>query len=179
MSTFLKKHGPDFAQHIINLNWSIKEKNIQLEFQINKRLGSGWNVDPLFSSDWSKNWGLWNKDVFEAFFQLRQDPTDVKAPYLEIQVSPLNQPFALIITEPRQTFFAPNTLHYKSEVEAKDKLWEGKIELSLPDELKGNLLYGSFFSCLSQDPREYYALVPNPETTADFHRPELFLKLDN
>lgn len=178
MQAYLKKHGPAFSGHSIKVNWERKLRSVVIEFQIQKRTGPAWNTDSIFSSDWSKNWGLWNKDVFEAFLQLRTHVNDLKAPYLEIQVSPLNQPFALIITEPRKTFFAPKNLDYKTSVEVTDKFWTGKMELVLPDELQGTELFGGFFSCLAQEPREYFALDPNPEANPDFHRPELFLRLD-
>ena len=45
------------------------------------------------------NWKLWEWDVVEAFLQLRSDEEDKNAPYLEIQVSPLNQRLLLIITK--------------------------------------------------------------------------------
>lgn len=178
MQAYLKKHGSTFANHIIKVNWERKLNSVMIDFQIQKRTGPAWNTDPVFSQDWAKNWGLWNKDVFEAFLQLRSHANDLAAPYLEIQVSPLNQPFALVITEPRKTFFAPKVLNYKTQVQTEAKLWAGKMDIELPNDLSGPQLYGGFFSCLSQEPREYYALEPNPEANPDFHRPELFLRLD-
>lgn len=178
MNAYLKKHGPGFAGHSIKVNWQRTNREVTIDFQVQKRSKEPWNSDPLFTDDWHKNWGLWNKDVIEAFLQLRKDPSDVKAPYLEFQISPLNQPFALIITEPRKTFFAPPILVFTSESTTTDKVWQGQIKVELPAELKGDLLYGGFFSCLSHEPREFYALEPNPETNPDFHRPELFLALD-
>ena len=178
MQAYLKKHTPSFSNHSIKINWSYSERIVVIDFQIQKRIGPSWQVDSTFSEDWLKNWGLWNKDVFEAFLQLRHDASDTTAPYLEIQVSPLNQPFALIITEPRKTYLPPKELLYKTEVTLTDKLWVGKMELTLPDELVGTSLYGGFFACLATEPREFYALQPNPEVNPDFHRPELFLPLD-
>lgn len=178
MQAFLKKHGPAFSNHNLKVNWLREDRKVTIEFQVQKRTGPAWQTDPVFTTDWSKNWGLWNKDVLEAFLQLRQDENDLKAPYLEIQVSPLNQPFALIITEPRKTFFPPKKLDFSHEVSLADKMWTGKMTVTLPEELKGDLLYGGFYSCLASEPREFYALEPNPEQNPDFHRPELFLRLD-
>src|SRR5690606_8395580 len=104
-------------------------------------------------------------DVVEAFIQLREHPEDLGAPYLEVQVSPLNQPFALIVTEPRKTFFAPKSLEFKHEVKVEERSWSSTLEVMIPDALKGELLYGGFFSILSQEPREFYALGPNAEAT--------------
>ena len=103
MQAYLKKHGPSFQGHSMKINWERSGRAITIEFQIQKRLGASWQSVANFSSDYSKNWGLWNKDVIEAFLQLRTDENDLAAPYLEIQVSPLKQPFALIIKEPRKT----------------------------------------------------------------------------
>lgn len=178
MQAYLKKHGPTFSGHSIKVQWQRSERNVTIEFQIQKRIGPAWQTDEFYTYEWSKNWGLWNKDVFEAFLQLRKDASDVKAPYLEIQVSPLNQPFALVITEPRNVFFAPKSLTYKTEVTLTDKIWTGKMSVTLPEELSGVKLYGGFFSCLATEPREFYALEPNPESNPDFHRPELFFNLD-
>lgn len=178
MQAYLKKHGPSFQGHSIKINWQRSERHIVIDFHIQKRMAEAWESDPQFGSDYTKNWGLWNKDVIESFLQLRKNPEDVKAPYLEIQLSPLNQPFALMIVEPRKTFHAPETLDFKTSVELMDKLWSGKMEVVLPKSMEGDLLYGGFFSCLGADAREFYALEPNPEASPDFHRPELFLRLD-
>ncbi len=178
MQAYLKKHGSSFSGHSIKVNWQRSDRSVVIEFQIQKRLGPTWQSDEIYTTDWSKNWGLWNKDVFEAFLQLRKDESELTAPYLEIQVSPLNQPFALVITEPRKTFFAPKILDFKTEVSVTEKFWTGKMEVILPEEIQGGNLYGGFYSCLATEPREFYALEPNREMNPDFHRPELFLRLD-
>jgi len=178
MQAFLKKHGQDFPRHSLKVEWSRTDRLITGVFFVQKRYKEEWSFADQFSSDFSKNWGLWNHDVVEGFFQLRQHQADVKAPYLEWQVSPKNQPFALVITEPRQHYFSPQQLSFKHEVELADKTWITRFEVELPPELKGHQLYGGFFSCLEQNPREFYALNPNSEDKPDFHRPELFLPLD-
>lgn len=178
MQVYLKKHGAGFSGHSIKINFSRVDRLVTIDFEVKKRVSAAWQTDSVFTQDWSKNWGLWNKDVVEAFLQLRESDTDLNAPYLEIQVSPLNQPFALIITEPRKTFFPPATLSFSSSSSVEGKIWTGKMEVTLPAELKGTKLYGGFFSILSSDPKEYYALELNPESNPDFHRPEFFLALD-
>jgi hypothetical protein len=179
MQAYLKKHDPSFSNHRIKVDWQRNERFITIEFLVQKRLGPEWQSDHSFSTDWSKNWGLWNNDVVEAFLQLRGVESDITAPYLEVQVSPLNQPFALIITEPRKVYSPPKQLSFKSEVSLEKKTWSVKMELELPEELKGEHLFGGFYSCLATGPREYYALELNPEANPDFHRPELFLNLDH
>ena len=177
MQAYLKKHGPDVAAHTVKIEWEFSSNEVTIHFTAQKRTSRPWLADETKTDDWSKNWGLWNADVVEAFLQLRADEKDLKAPYLEIQVSPLNQPFALIITEPRKTFFPPKTLDFSHEVLVDGKSWKSTLKVKLPDELKGSMLYGGFFACLDHEPREFFALEPNPENNPDFHRPELFLKL--
>ena len=177
MRAYLKKHGTGHAGHGLKVEWEIKDLEISIQFTVSKRSSNAWLSDPVFTHDFSKNWGLWNKDVVEAFLQLRISPDDHTAPYLEFQLSPLNQPFALIITEPRKTFHSPKILDVLHEVIVDGKTWTSTVKLTLPSELKGIYLYGGFFACLENGPREFYALAPNPESIADFHRPELFLPL--
>ena|SRR5690606_7045986 len=178
MQAYLKKHGPDHAGHMIKVEWSLSGRDISLKFTVTKRGKSSWCSDEKFSSEWKDNWGLWNTDVVESFLQLRKNPEDLKAPYLEVQVSPLNQPFALVIVEPRKTFHPPESLTYTHSVTLTDKVWETIINVTLPPEITGDVLYGSFFSCLGEGEREFYALEINPEENPDFHRPELFQKLE-
>lgn len=177
MQAFLKKHGSGAAAHSVKVSWDIQGPVVTLQYTVQKRTSKPWLSDPVYTHDWSKNWGLWNKDVVEAFLQLRTHPEDVMAPYLEIQVSPLNQPFALLITEPRKIYHAPRDLDFIHEATCEGRLLTATLRVTLPSELKGTLLYGGFFACLEQDPREFFALEPNPEQNPDFHRPELFLPL--
>lgn len=155
-------------------------RQVSIDFSVTKRSNTPWVTDTSFGEDWNKNWGLWNKDVVEAFLQLRADPLDLRAPYLEVQVSPLGQPFALLIVEPRKTFHPPaSDLVFTSHVTLEQRVWTAHMEITLPAELRGDLLYGGFFSCLLEGNREYYALELNPEEKPDFHRPELFQVLDH
>jgi hypothetical protein len=177
MQVYLKKHAPGVAVHSIKVEWSFQNSEFLCSFTVQKRDGSSWLSNESLTNDWSKNWGLWKTDVVEAFLQLRRSPEDLKAPYLELQVSPLNQPFALVITEPRKTFAPPKKLDFTHEVRLEGRSWRVDFKVTLPEELVGSEIYGGFFACLDQDPREYYALEPNPEINPDFHRPEFFLPL--
>lgn len=179
MQAFLKKHSPGTSYHGIKVAWKRSDRQVEIDFTVSKRSSTPWVTDTSFGDDWNKNWGLWNKDVVEAFLQLRSDPMDTRAPYLEVQVSPLGQPFALLIVEPRKSFHPPAAdLVFTNQVTLEQRLWTCHMEITLPSDLKGDLLYGGFFSCLLEGQREFYALEPNPEDKPDFHRPELFLSLD-
>lgn len=178
MQAFLKKHAPSHAHHTVKINWQRADREVVLEFQVNKRDSSSWLADEKYTQDYKENWGLWEQDVVEGFLQLRSHPDDVNAPYLEVQVSPLNQPFALVIIEPRKTFHPPQKLSFTHEVQVENRSWRAVMKIQLPDDLKGESLYGGFFACLGHEPREFFALEPNPEPNPDFHRPELFIGLD-
>jgi hypothetical protein len=178
MQLFLKKHGPGPAYHSVKVDYQLQGNDLSMNFSVQKRTGDAWASDSGFTSDWKKNWGLWNKDVVEVFLQLRNHSDEVNAPYLELQVSPLNQPFALIITEPRKVFFPPEKLEMTHQTDLKDRLWNTQLNVKLPNELRGQMVYGGFFSCLEATPREYYALFPNSEEKPDFHRPDLFVCLN-
>lgn len=179
MQAFLKKHGTGPAFHGLKVAWKRTDRKLEIDFTVTKRDSSKWVTDASFGSDWNHNWELWNKDVVEAFLQLRSHPDDTRAPYLEVQVSPLGQPFALLIVEPRKVFHPPAPdLVFTNSVTLEGKVWTTHMEITLPSELKGEHLYGGFFSCLLEGKREYYALEPNPEDRPDFHRPDLFVALD-
>lgn len=177
MQAYLKKHGNTVSGHTVKVNWELQGSEIIIEFTATKRTGQPWLADETKTDDWAKNWGLWNTDVLECFLQLRSHSTELQAPYLEVQVSPLNQPFALIITKPRETFFTPKVLDFSHNSSVEGKVWRASMRIKFPADLKGHLLYGGFFACLDQGPREFYALEPNAEAQPDFHRPDLFLSL--
>lgn len=139
--------------------------------------GKEWHVDRRFGTDARKNWELWNFDVVETFLQPRQDVRDQSAPYLELQLSPLNQPLALMILKPRVSFYTPLQLDLRHDVTLGPGRWLSRVRIELPRELQTGPLYGGLFACLGQGPRSYLSLNPNPEERPDFHRPELFVKL--
>jgi hypothetical protein len=178
MQAFLKKHGTGVGENRVKVSWAqASEREISVIFEVQKRHSRTWYGDSKFGENYKENWGLWNFDVVEAFLQFRKTEDELNAPYLEVQVSPLNQPFALVITEPRKVFHAPEKLSMTTAVELDEKNWKAEFKIIVPDELNGKLLYGGFFACLGNGPREFYALEPNNEAAPDFHRPDLFLPL--
>lgn len=178
MQAFLKKHGTGVGENRVKVSWEqVSASEISIIFEVQKRHSRTWYGDSKFGDNYKENWGLWNFDVVEAFLQFRKNENDLTAPYLEVQVSPLNQPFALVITEPRKVFHAPENLVMHTHVELDEKNWKAEFKVTLPQEIQGTHLYGGFFACLGNGPREFYALEPNTEAAPDFHRPDLFLPL--
>src|SRR5690606_33752357 len=83
----------------VEVDYFIKRNKLTAKFQASSNL-ENWNHSPLFSKNYYKNWRLWDYDVFEIFLQFRKEKEQESAPYIELQVSPLNQKFALITYRP-------------------------------------------------------------------------------
>ncbi len=167
----LKPHHKNaFSNAEIEVEWNIYNNQIDFLFKVTGYCD--FNTKDSFSNDYSKNSGLWDYDVVEVFISRSN-----RAPYLELQCSPLNQPFALVVEIPRLKTKFPNKLDTNFEIISK-KPWVTSISIPLSDiPGSGNILYGNCFSCLGSDKtRSYYALHINNEDLPDFHRPELFIE---
>lgn len=140
-----------------------------------------WHTQAQMGEDYRKNWLLWESDVLETFLQLRRHEEDFSAPYLELQVSPLNQPLALVIQKPRESFYTPLRLSFQSRCQLSEtetqKQWTLEAQVSLPEELQGVSLWGGVFACLRAQEREYHALEPWAPAPANFHLPQYFQRL--
>ncbi len=145
----------------------VENSNLIVEYNIQAKLD--WNCSNSFSSDYFKNWGLWDFDVFEIFVQ---DKNQSQTHYTEFQVSPLNQCFCLEIVRPREIFFTPLEKEFYSEVELNDNKWSGKLIIPVS---KNSDLYIGVFSMLGIN-KEFFSNNPN-QGKPDFHRPELFMRL--
>lgn len=117
-----------------------------------------------------KNWGFWEEDVIEIFIRRKGEKA-----YLEAQISPSSLGFQLIIEKPRELFYTPLFETVKTTSSFNGKKWQGT--LTIPQGLipgSGSEFEGGIFAILG-NPREHYALNPNPEKSPDYHRPELFI----
>lgn len=137
------------------------------------------NIEKSFLADSYKNEGLWNFDVAEVFIQKRDksDNSGVFGPYLELQVSPLNQQFAYLITRPREEFAFPESLNsFKSRAQIIDGGFSAEIMIHDSDiPGVGDSVFVNLFACLgAKEKRCYFALNINNDTNADYHKPELF-----
>lgn len=125
-------------------------------------------------TDEYKNWGLWERDVFEVFLT-RQSEGDL--PYLELQVSPLNQKFALIIDKPRKDWRYPQVCPFESVTEISGGVWKSAFRIpinNIPGESK--LIRGNLHGIIGEG-RNHFSLNENKEAAPDFHRPDLFVEL--
>ena len=120
--------------------------------------------------------GLWETDVFEVFLSEALTEDDVaKAPYLEFQVSPLGQFFALRVLEPRKRFDSTARLPVSVRSEQQGSLWKAEIEIPWKE---NQPLFGNLYAILgAPEAREYWSAFTPPQKTPDFHVPSQFRKL--
>lgn len=168
----LNLHNSCSSRHNVALTWKLTNNSICFDFVI---MNYTPNQNIEFSKNYKENWGLWDTDVAEVFIK-----KDDSSEYLELQSSPLNQPFALMIEVPREKYYSPDKLDFKISNIIKEYEWNSCIEISL-DSIPGNskTIVGNCFVCLgNKDNREYFALNINLDKAPDFHKPELFVELE-
>lgn len=119
-----------------------------------------------------ENWGLWEYDVVEIFLSRHEKGL----PYLEVQVSPLEQLFALEVLEPRKKFHYPSSSNIECRCQIEAKRWIAKIVIPL-SMIPGSSekLIGNLHSCLGEGKRGYFGQFLSDKV--DFHRPEFFSQI--
>jgi hypothetical protein len=167
--------------HLVRVSLEQACDKFLVEFIVEKKGLDPWHILKSTSCDHYGNWGLWEGDVVEVFIQGREDAEALLAPYLELNVSPNGHRFALVVQKPRQTFYTPIQLDFKSVVchttHDGGELWKTSINFDLPEQIKGKLFI-NFNCCLKcSGETEYYGLNLANTGKADFHRPEVFLPL--
>ena len=141
---------------------------LNIEFEHNYELAP--HVSEKFGHEY-QNWGLWDYDVFEVFLTRSESS---KLPYLEIQVSPLNQKFALLINKPRENTEYPKSCPFQAKNEFSGDLWKSSISIDIQDiPGESETINGNIHAILGT-PRNYFSMNVNPEEAPDFHRPEYF-----
>jgi hypothetical protein len=158
----------------IFLTYTISNHIITSSFEVINP-NNDWNPAKSFFSDdthsFRKNWGLWDHDVVEFFIENNETKE-----YLEFQLSIDKKPFALIIKKPRELYYSPLELNFKTDVNTSQDSTIFDIQLNLP--WNSGTYRGNFFCCLGpKDQRGHYALNINTDGTPDFHRPDLFKKI--
>lgn len=171
MSKKLKLHKLCASNHKVLVDWKLEGEYVHFDFEVRNYTP---HQNKEFGNDYKENWGLWNTDVVEVFIK-RNDSQD----YLEVQTSPLNQPFGLIIEEPRVKWHIPKVLDLAVSNITLAGIWKSTLSIGL-NFIPGtsNHFIGNCFACLGrEESREYFALNINTEKTPDFHRPELFVEI--
>lgn len=126
------------------------------------------------------NWGLWeHNDVVEVFFQPRPTQAQWDLPYSEWQVSPLGTGFALEIIRPRVQYYCPLRTAWNAVTSLQENSW--RTELLIPwDQARAPYLGLGLFACLGpKTKRHYFSHLPDQQPPANFHRPELFMTLED
>lgn len=147
----------------------VRDGKVSIQFEI--ELSRPYTSDK-FNHEF-ENWGLWEYDVFEAFLTRSEN----NLPYLEIQVSPLNQNFALTIEEPRNKTEYPKSMPFGSKSSLEGNVWKGEMTIPLENiPGDGKILKGNLHAILGQR-RDHFSLNLNRGDAPDFHRPEYFKDL--
>lgn len=162
------------------VRWQLTPEGwFEATFEVRLPPGAVWNVDPAYSrTDYRENWGLWEHDVMELFLQPRPFPDVASGPYLELQMSPLGQPFALVVEEPARRYGAPATLAFLRENVRDEGFWRVRVAVQVPGYVPGAPLFGNLTACLGPArARTYWGLTLNEDGEVDFHRPKEFVQL--
>ena len=142
-------------------------------FHINFHFQGKTHTHTKFSQTGYDNWGLWEYDVLELFL------TRNHSHYLELQISPLKQTFALLVIEPRKTYEKIERLDLAFQVEHSANLFRVCADLAVSD-IPGSSqhIQGNVHACLGpSDKRCFLGTNINSEEKVNFHRPDLFIPL--
>jgi len=168
------------AQYTVEVAIELRpsDKNLAIEFMVTS-FSYPWNINDRFHTDSRKNWGLWEHDVVEVFWQNRTFPDEINHPYLEWQIAPNNKHFFLEISRPRLVYATP--LKYPITCNSR---FIGKnqwlAEFFIPTDLYAHFPYhhlGLFAFLGPKNSRQFFALQGQPTLKPNFHRPENFLPL--
>ena len=171
---------PLAARPAVQARWQLTPEGwFEATFVVAPAPGAAWNVNPAYSrTDYRENWGLWEYDVVELFLQPRPHPDVASGPYLELELSPLGQPFALLIEEPARRYAAPDTLAFLRENSLTETAWRVRVAVQVPGYAPGAPLFGNLTACLGPaGARSYWGLTLNEDGEVDFHRPAEFVQL--
>jgi len=165
---------------VVSVDYQVTNKQVSIQFKV---LTPQVHVSDEFTKEGFANHGLWNFDVVEVFIQKRETSSPaselITGDYLEIQCSPMNQKFALLVKKPRIEVEPIEALGTQfSAIEIPGGF---EVEFTIPiTDIPGDGadVYTNFCVCLgASDKRCYYALNINTEGKADFHRPDLFINI--
>jgi hypothetical protein len=164
----------------VQVDWKLDAAGwLEATFLVALPPGATWHTDLSFSTtEYARNWGLWQHDVVELFVQARPFAEAATTPYYELQLSPLGQPFALRIEAPRRRYGPPPALAYTKETSRDAAHWRTRLAVQVPGYQPGAPLFGNLTACLGPaDRRCYFALAASTSEAPDFHRPHEFVQL--
>ncbi len=139
------------------------------------------DIDEQFSLD-QERYGLWDRDVCEAFIRSPIEPHDKH--YREFEVAPTGQWCDLIIDrlQMKADWQWRSGMRTAAAISASEKVW--RVVMAIPFETfgcrpeSGDIWHGNLFrvSRLNRE-RQYLALSPTYTETPNFHVAERFLPL--
>lgn len=157
---------------IVEVAFAVSKNQVIVDFEITcEKL----HTNDSFNISGFDNEGLWNFDVAEVFIQ----GSGSSKHYLELQVSPLNQKFALNVLKSRKVTEKITDLSSDISSKLTSKGFSAKFIINASD-IPGDIsqLRAGFFACLGRPGnRSYYALNINNDSFPDYHRPELFIEI--
>lgn len=156
----------------MSLDYNISNNSVNIHFEV---IADYLCINDDFSFDRYDNEGLWDFDVVEVFISRSLN----NLPYLELQVSPIGQKFALFIDEPRKK--TRKVIDITVDIATELTTYGFKASFSIPKNLipgDSNEIFANFFACLGdKEERSYFAFNVNNGTNPDYHLPKLFKKI--
>lgn len=137
---------------------------------------SDLNLNEEFSRASWVNMGLWEFDVVEVFLQ-RKNPENH---YLELEISPLGQKLAILIKKPREDFATVELVNTEASAEITPEGFVATFIIKDSDipGASGEII-GNAHACLGKRQRNHFSLFDGNEDKPDFHRPELFQRIED
>lgn len=168
------------AQYSVHYQFYDHFDQIEILFTI-KSFISPWHTNASFSDDARKNWGLWNYDVVEVFWQNRTSIPDLFAPYYEWQSSPNDKHFCLQISRPRVSYHTPLfcPITFDNKLSHQD-CWITSFKIPKDVLPPKTLPYIGLFAILGREgKRQFFSHHKQITSQPDFHRPEFFLPISS
>jgi len=157
------------SEHQVHLTYEVGENAVIVDFEV---ICPSLNLAEHFNIENWDNWGLWEHDVVEVFIQKKSSSNH----YLELQISPLGQKFALLVKSPRKDFQKLTTLNTDAQAIKTDRGFRAQFNIDISEiPGEGSDLFANFHACLGPEKnRCYFSHIVNEELTPDYHRPDLF-----
>lgn len=153
-------------------SFEVKKQSVIVDFDVH---ADSLNISNEFNKENWDNPGLWDFDVVEVFIQKKSSANH----YLELQVSPADQKFALLVKTPREDYEKVIKLASKAVATRTDSGFKASFNIELKDiPGEGEEIFANFHACLGKkDSRSYFSYKLNEGKQADFHRPEFFERI--
>lgn len=157
----------------VDVSYTLTDERLDARFVVST------DIEAHISNDFDlvsfSNMHLWEYDVCEIFLK-KEDAQN----YLELECSPLSQKLALNVIKPREVVHIAEPINTLISAHQTSTGFECRFSVALSDiPGEGSIIVGNFFCCLGQgESRSYFAANINTDKIVDFHKPELFMRID-